>query len=419
MRGVGLAMPPKRLAIAVSGGPDSMALAWCVKGWGAEAILALIVDHGLRPESGEEARVVQQRLAALGIRAEILRWEHGEVASGVHKQARQARYALLAEACRRHGITDLLLAHHADDQAETVLMRFAKGSGIDGLGGMAPVTEINGLRLLRPFLSISKARLLATCETAKLSYVTDPSNAQTKYARGRLRRVMPLLEAEGFSRERLLDLAERAREASEALDHATGALLREAAQIDGTGTVRLSLAPLRQAPKAVALRTLAACLQAVHVGASYPPERRLLLPLYEALTVPFPPRTLYGCCVTGTEKSLRFNREPAAVTEIQSIAPGETILWDKRWRISLPASAESGLTVRALGLPSHKTLDRLAPGLRRGVPQGQVRAALPALWRKGELAAIPFFSKVSPTPPPPEVAKASLEPERTPSLFSL
>jgi tRNA(Ile)-lysidine synthase len=423
-----------RVAVAVSGGPDSMALALCVKQMSEvrcrmsddpspakskdllrkskilrplpqgerDSPVAFIVDHGLREESSAEAAEVQRRLAAIGVESEILTWGHGAVTSRVHVQARKARYDLLIEACKRRGIRDLLLAHQREDQAETILMRFAKGSGLDGLAGMAPVKVVDGVRLLRPFLGVSKARLVATCEAAKIPYLIDPSNVKEKYARGRLRRVQQALADEGFTVDRLVDLGERAREAREALDYATRALLRVMARMDIGGVVHLNLEQLRSAPQAVALRALGACLRSVH-PADYGPERSLLLPLLRALCGddPMGARTLGGCVVhRGSRLEARGSgeatiiREYAAIADVQEIAPGETVIWDGRWRVSYQRSdvrsqmSEGKLTVRALGEQTHETVDRLALGLRRLVPQGRTRAALPALWEGDRVVSI-------------------------------
>ncbi|HEU0117527.1 MAG TPA: tRNA lysidine(34) synthetase TilS, partial [Alphaproteobacteria bacterium] len=259
--------PSRAAAIAVSGGPDSMALAYLARGWATKhgiRLMAFIVDHKLRPESSEEAEKVQVRLSQLGIISEVLSWQHEAVVSKLHATARKARYRLLLAACRRHKIGDLLLAHQQDDQAETVLMRFAKGSGVDGLAGIPAENKSNGVRLLRPLLSFSKDNLVATCIEQIIPYVLDPSNRSEKFARGRLRRVMPLLEQEGFTIERLADLASRARDAKDALDHFTSLLLRVAGKQDNAGIVRLSLEQLRSSPRAIALRAVASCLQNIH-----------------------------------------------------------------------------------------------------------------------------------------------------------
>jgi tRNA(Ile)-lysidine synthase len=388
---------PARLAIAVSGGPDSMALAFCVKRWRDRnpntETLALIVDHGLRKESAYEAAQTKNHLAQLGINAEILSWQHETpVVTKLHATARKARYRLLAEACRRHNISDLLLGHQRDDQAETILMRFAKGSGIDGLGGMSMRSEVEETRILRPFLSIPRARLIATCNAAKISFVTDASNASEKFARGRLRRVLPQLAAEGFTVERLIDLGARANEARDALDHYTNMLLRVAGRMDVAGTIRLDIEQFRSAPKAIAQRALIAALQFAN-AAEYAPERASLTALSTALCADaeMPPRTLHGCLIAKNGSEASIMREFSAITETPSIKPGDSILWDNRWQVTLAPDASDTFTVQPLGNPPHALVDELAPTLRKRIPQGRARACLPSLWRNEKLALIPVL----------------------------
>lgn len=374
------------LALAVSGGPDSMALAFCMKRWAAEKDLplqAFIVDHKLRTTSGSEAEATKNELEKLGLPAEILRWDHGPVTSRLHKTARKARYELLLQACRRQALTNVFLAHHRDDQAETILMRFAKGSGIDGLAGMPPDSKQNGIRLLRPFLPFSKDRLIATCEAAKLSYVIDASNSSEKYARGRLRRVMPLLEQEGLNSERLSDLGARASEASKALNYYTRIFLKDFARQDIAGTIRIDRAELHQLPRAIIERAIVATLQEINRTNDYAPEHFSLSRLIDELLdhTPFLPQTLHGCLLSVTEKHLVVMRECASVTDAPTIRPGETVTWDGRWSVSLdPNSPAKEYVIRPLSNPPHELLDQLAPGLRRAVPQGRARSTLPALY---------------------------------------
>ena len=158
-----------RLAVAVSGGPDSLCLCLLAAGWAAArggAVSALIVDHGLRPEAAAEARQVAAWLRARRIDHHVLRWAGAKPATGIQAAAREARYRLLGDWCRAAGVLHLLLGHHLDDQAETVALRQARQSGAEGLAGMAAVRELAGLRLLRPFLTVPKTRLLATLEGA-------------------------------------------------------------------------------------------------------------------------------------------------------------------------------------------------------------------------------------------------------------
>ncbi len=183
------ARPP--LAVAVSGGRDSLALALLAQDWVRERdgqVVGLIVDHGLRRESSDEAATTRELLSRHGIAAEILRWRGAKPASGLQEAAREARYRLLVAACRQRGILHLLIGHHADDQAETVAMRAARQSGPDGLAGMAALVEHRQVRLLRPLLSISRARVTATLAARAVPWIDDPSNVDNRFERARLRK---------------------------------------------------------------------------------------------------------------------------------------------------------------------------------------------------------------------------------------
>lgn len=178
------------LAVAVSGGRDSMALAVLANDWARAhggSVLALIVDHRLRPGSSAEASTTTARLSALGITAEILAWDGPKPASRLQEAARATRYRLLFDACRHRGILHLLVAHHASDQSETIAMRAARASGPDGLAGIAAVVEHRSARLLRPLLGVPRERLTATVTERGVAWVDDPSNEDRRFERVRIR----------------------------------------------------------------------------------------------------------------------------------------------------------------------------------------------------------------------------------------
>ena len=393
-------LPPLhgKLALAVSGGPDSMAMAFLAAEWAKDhnqpAPIAFIVDHALRAESATEAATVQARLKVMGVDAEILRWEHDPITSALHMTARKARYELLLEACHRYKIDCLLTAHQREDQAETILMRLAKGTGIDGLAGISADNMIDNVRILRPLLDVPKQDLIATCEANNITYVTDPSNEAEKFARGRLRRILPMLADEGLSVERLVDFGQRAAEARDALQHYTIEFLRDAAHQDECGAIFIDKQKLLSLPRAIALRALSHILQTVHQE-DYPPQHQSLSLCLETLQQDeaFASRTLHGCFISEAQNKLMVIREFSAITDHLNIRPGETIIWDGRWRISLPLEASLQFCmIRALGNPPHDLLDRLCPDLRHKIPQGRVRATLPALWLEDQPVLIPVFN---------------------------
>ena len=230
------------IAIAVSGGADSMALAHALAMYCADkgiCIHALSVDHGLRPEARDEALLVQKSLSVYDhVRHEILTWEHEEeVHARLQETARAARYGLMEAYMLEHGIKHLFLGHHMDDQAETFLFRLAKGSGLDGLSCMHPVQDNGDIYLMRPFLGISKSKLIAFCQNNKISYIDDPSNENTDFARVRLRKSMDVLSEEGLTPKRLAVTAQRMARARKALDNIARTVFEQSHKKDGSRIV--------------------------------------------------------------------------------------------------------------------------------------------------------------------------------------
>ncbi|MCJ2072067.1 tRNA lysidine(34) synthetase TilS [Methylobacterium sp. J-030] len=242
--------------LAVSGGPDSRALMHAAAALGARVQVAT-VDHGLRPESRAEAEGVGAAARALGLPHAILAWAGPKPRTGLQDAARAARYDLLAAEARRVGADRVLTGHTRDDQAETVLMRLAAGSGPAGLAGMpAERVLVPGITLGRPFLVLPKAALVAWCEARGIPYLRDPGNADPRFARGRLREAWPILEREGLTPARLARLAERAARDAAALRIAAAQAFETARIPAADGTLRLDGAVLAALPEAVALRCL-------------------------------------------------------------------------------------------------------------------------------------------------------------------
>jgi len=211
------------IVLAVSGGPDSIALMWLAARWRrtlarGPRLIAVTVDHGLRAEAAREAREVKRLARALDLPHRTMRWTGAKPRTGLPAAARSARYRLLAQAARSSGATHILTAHTRDDQAETLLMRLFRGSGIAGLAAMAPLTEREGLWLARPFLNVSKSQLVATLKSAKIGFAEDPTNRDTHFTRPRIRAVMPVLAAEGGDARNLARLASRLARANAAVE---------------------------------------------------------------------------------------------------------------------------------------------------------------------------------------------------------
>lgn len=378
------------LAVAVSGGADSMALALLAADWARARggrITALTVDHGLRPEAATEAMQVAAWLGARGIIQHTLCYEGTRPRGDVQAMARAARYRLLEAWCASHAVLHLLTAHHREDQAETLLLRLARGSGLDGLAGMAAVAERASCRVLRPLLPLSRRRLRATLEAAGQGWIEDPSNRDRGYARVRLRQDMALLAAEGLAIDRLSATAARLARARLALETAVAALLGQAVILDRAGYARIEAERLVAAPEEIGLRALAAVIATVG-GAEFPPRLERLERLYRLLPTGLEGgRTLGGCRILPRRAGLLVCREPAAMAAPAVAQPGATTRWDGRFALSLPVAAPSGLSLGAMGDELGAVVAAVG-ALAQRFPTA-ARAGLPAIRDAKGVVAVP------------------------------
>ncbi len=401
--------PASRLAVAVSGGADSVALMvllsqWCswmeARGKAVPKIVALTVDHGLRAEAAEEAVQVADWAKVLGLTHKTLKWEGAKPSSNLQAEARAARYRLLTDWCRSGRVrADLLTAHHLDDQAETFLMRLQRGSGVDGLSAMAPVREHQGVRILRPLLDVSRDRLKSTLLKAGHGWIEDPSNEDDRYLRVQVRKALPALDDLGISRDRLVSTAKAMGRARAALEFATDKLEQEAVRWHGFGFADVETVRLADVPDEIALRLLARLVQRVG-GSDYPPRLGSLEALLEAVREEAlgRGRTLGGVKFTGRLAQFRVLREAAAVGPGVDLVAGAPLVWDGRFDVRLTGRKSSG-RVEALGRTGLRQMKEEGIALPTDVPK-QALETLPALWSGDRLLVQPqlaFFAHGAPT----------------------
>ena len=387
MAGIGPFERCPRLAVAVSGGPDSLALCLLAKRWAdtrGGRVAGLIVDHGLRAASAAEAGQAAAWLAAREVDSAILPWRGPKPVTGIQAAARRARYDLLAGWCRAAGVLHLLLGHQRDEQAETVALRAARGSAADGVAGMAAVRELDGLRVLRPLLDVPKVVLIGFLDAERQPWLDDPSNRTPAFARGRLR-AGPALDVGALG-----SLARNWGAARAARDRTLALWLAAHARIDAAGFVVLDRTALDALPVELAARALQQTLIAVG-GGDYPPRRARLARLLAALRAPQDQsgRTLAGCRVLSRAGTLLVCREAGAIVDVLTPAAGVWQRWDRRFVIRALGAVDE-LQVRALGDSGWRQRSALhtAGGLLSSLPP-PVRAGLPALWRGATLLAVP------------------------------
>ena len=207
----------REVAVAVSGGADSLALAFLLREYVKEhggRVVMLTVNHHLRPEAGAEAEMVAALAAEWGMEHHILNWFPDQTSGSLEEKARLGRYRLLEEWCVAHEIEYLLTAHHQTDQAETFLMRLQRGSGVDGLASIQPFSRRGRINLIRPLLDIDPAELKDLLRNNQIGWAEDASNECDDFLRVRMRKFLPRLEKEtGISVRRLAETAKALSEA--------------------------------------------------------------------------------------------------------------------------------------------------------------------------------------------------------------
>jgi tRNA(Ile)-lysidine synthase len=411
------------IALAVSGGADSLALLDCADRWRRNAsdapkLLVLTVDHGLRPSSKTEAAHVAAIAKSRGIDARILRWTGRKPAGDIEAVARSARYQLLLAAAVEAGASHLLLAHHRDDQAETLLLRLARGSGLFGLAAMRADIRAGSVTLLRPLLSLPRARLRATAEAAGLSPVEDPMNHDARFARARIRRAMPVLAGEGIDAAGLAATAGRLAGAAEAIDAAAAMLLAGAVTLGPFATAAIDPGPFLAAPSEIRRRAFVRLLLAIG-GDPYPPRHERLAALLREVEFSGShgrfKRTLAGTIIELRRGRFILYREVGrAGLPTLAVKSGFPGIWDGRFQVEVAGRAPRGLRLAALG-----EAGRRSASLRRDdLPAGALEA-LPAFWLGEKLLAVPKIGDFAGVPASFSVSARSILPRRLaePPLF--
>ncbi len=370
--------PPGRLGLAVSGGGDSMALMALAQRWGKAHLCVATVDHGLRPEAAQEAEMVAQAAHDLGLAHVTLQWRGWDGQGNLQDRARTARRFLLREWAQAEGLSAVLTGHTRDDQAETVLMRLARGSGVDGLAGMAARYCEAGLLWLRPLLDMSRAELRAWLQAQGGRWCDDPGNDDLRFDRIKARQALVALAPLGLSADRLVQTAQRMRDASCVLEQSASQSACRIARY-AQGDIIFD-APAFDALPADTRHRLAASALCQIASRPYRPRLARLRAALASSCV-----TLHGCLVTRNATELRITREAQAVRATVAQCGG---IWDGRWQIIPPPdhSAAAALEIRALGQAG---LAQCPDRSLWKLPRRSLLAS-PAVWLHDQLVAAPL-----------------------------
>jgi tRNA(Ile)-lysidine synthase len=391
------------IAVALSGGVDSMALALLAHRWAQQMhgrLVALTVDHGLRPESAGEAAQVRKYCNKLGIEHHILTWQPqgkpaAKPASAVQASARDARYQLLSEWCKAHDVLHLLTAHHQDDQSETLFFRLGRGSGLDGLACMSPVSVTHNVRILRPLLDVPKSHLEATLSAGGQGWVEDASNQKTVYTRNFLRKQLQETGRTQEINQQAANLASRLGTIRNHMENIAASYLTQAISLYPEGYAAIHMPAFKQLPREYGLKTLSALLATVG-GHAYPLRSEQNQRLYdEIMQGGITRRTLGGLQIIWKEKPSRFLvcREANAVGQAVLLPPQTQTVWDSRFVVV--HNYTDPLTVQPLGAERSAVVKKLLPKGYR-LPERAIMCCLPAFWHLETLVSVPHIGYCHP-----------------------
>lgn len=361
-----------------------MALMYVLHDWsrdGGPRLHAVTVDHGLRPEAAEEARMVATHAGKLGIAHDCLKWEGWDGHGNLPDQARRARYRLISAWAQERGISHVVLGHTADDQAETFLMRLAREAGVDGLSAMSASRRHGSTVFCRPALRTTREELRDVLRERNVTWIDDPTNSDTAYERVRARNLLAAMAPMGITAHSLTAVAHHMGEVRKTLYWYVFLAAREMVSFQA-GDLLIARKEFRTLQNEVKRRLLQSILTWVG-SAEYAPRGRAIDLLMESIRGGTG-MTLHGCRVLVEPYQLRVVREYNAVANLH-VPVGE--IWDSRWQLTGLVNG-SALEIRPLGPEGL----RLCPDWRTGgLPEASQHSG-PAVWEGEDLIAAPLAS---------------------------
>lgn len=399
MSAIGYFEPQPAIAVATSGGADSMALLLLARDWVAARngkLISLTVDHCLRPESAHEAQQVGNWCKKFSIEHHILCWKHiSHPLSSIQASARKARYNLLLEHCHKNHILHLLTAHHLSDQAETLFFRLARNSNLEGLSSMPAQTIISGIRLLRPLLKAPKTRLIATLKEKDQQWVEDPSNQNPVYTRVHIRKQLAEIPNELSIINKAEHITNRLGNFRKFLENNLASQITKCIEIHSSGFAIIKLDEYSAVSSYISLKSLSALVQTLS-GSPYPPRNEKLERLHHDICNGGfrTKRSFSGLLFEKTDsRKIIVYREPNAVGKPALLTPNNTTLWDKRFLLEYREASPVQMPayVRALGSAGLAQVKEHSPVLLRGQPPARILRNIPSIWILEELISAPHI----------------------------
>ena len=387
----------EKFAIAVSGGSDSLALSILAKLYSLEQssdFATLIVDHGLRKESANEAKKTFKNLKKNNIKAEILTYRGTKFTSNIQKKARDLRYELFQKYCKKNKIRFLILAHHQDDLIENFYIRLIRGSGIKGLTSLQNVSELNkDFYLLRPLLHFKKEELLNLTKKIFSTWIEDPSNLNEKFLRVRIRKMQSRLQKEGFDPKRVLKTIENLNTAKNSLDFYILKSEKKYLNFFKEGYATLKSTIFKNEAPEVIFRVI---IKAIHFvsGEYYPPRSDSLKILIKNFSSKkFKSSTLGGCLIEKNSNMISFFREDRNLTSETLDKIRQTKNWDDRFLVYKNFNNQQQFIVKKLGNNGIEYLKKNKVNESENKIPTHAKKTLPSFWNnKVDLLFVPVVN---------------------------
>ncbi len=345
-----------KISVSVSGGPDSIVLLFLLSNWAlSESLIlyAFTVNHKLREESEDEAKFVASYCESIKVKHKVLNWENDNPKSGIQEKARLARYSLLSKECRNNGINLLLTAHHADDVAETFAYRLLSGSNLDGLAPIKTIRTLNSIYLGRPFLRLSKEKILNTIKVKKLKYIVDPTNYNTEFTRIKMRNI---LNIEPKLKNDFIKTSQVFQKLKDIIYHNMIDSFKNSVKIFPEGYISVKKSLFLSLPNFICIKFLSYNLQKIG-NKKYPPRSKSLkYLLLNIKTKNIKRLTVSGCIISIKKNELTIMREYFRIKDSSILlSPKSSELWDKRFRV-YNKSSNSYYLVDSLGIEGWKKI---------------------------------------------------------------
>jgi len=383
----------RRIALAVSGGRDSLALMFLIKKWLGnnnfdKDVVVLTVNHQLREESNAECAEVALIAQGYGFHHKILIWHHENIKTSIQEKARNARYDLMINYLKENGIDTLITGHTLDDKIETFLMRLSKGSGLEGLKSIQTSRNLDGINLFRPLLNLTRDQTTKTLVSQNIGWIDDPTNTDEKYERIKIRNNISTLEKLNISKDMLQLTLNRLGRAHEVISNITEKALLEVLHFDSLGYVSLDYDILIAYPYEIIIKVFEKAL--IYVNGKRVSLQSLERVCSEVIQTR-KPKTINGCVIYTKKNIIHITRENRDI-ESFNLKVGDLYVWDNRFKICLKSFNEDFITIKNLG--SSKELKYLCENtIYEDIPL-YVMNTLPGGFIKDKLVLMPNIHNI-------------------------